>query len=88
MHEANRDQSFNGLYEIPTLDEVIALAKAQSLATGRQVGTYPEVEHSTFHANLYGNNTFENKLVSTLHTAYGNTTLAPVFIQSFAICGT
>jgi glycerophosphoryl diester phosphodiesterase len=78
-----RDQSFNGLYEIPTLDEVIALAKAQSLATGRQVGIYPEVKHSTFHANLYGNNTFENKLVSTLHTAYGNTSLAPVFIQSF-----
>ena len=80
---ANRDQSFNGLYQIPTLDEVIALAKAQSLATGRTVGIYPEVKHSTFHANLYGANTFENKLVSTLHNAYGNTTLAPVFIQSF-----
>lgn len=80
---ASRDQSFNGQYEIPTLDEVIALAQAQSIATGREVGIYPEIKHSTFHANLYGRNTFEDKLVSTLHAAYTNSTLAPVFIQSF-----
>ena len=30
---ADRDQGFNGQFEIPTLDEVITLAKAQSLAT-------------------------------------------------------
>jgi glycerophosphoryl diester phosphodiesterase len=34
---ASRDQSYNGLYEIPTLDEVIALAQAQSTATGRTI---------------------------------------------------
>jgi len=79
----NRDQSYNGLYQIPTLDEVIALAQSQSVATGRPVGIYPEVKHSTFHADLFGSNTFENKLVSTLHTAYGNSMAAPVFIQSF-----
>ena len=80
---ANRNQAFNGLYEIPTLTEIIALAKAQSLATGRTVGIYPEVKHSTFHAALFGANTFEDKLVTQLHAAYGNSANAPVFIQSF-----
>ena len=80
---AGRDQSYNGLYKIPTLDEVIALAKAQSLATGRMIGIYPEIKHSTFHGATFGINTFENSLVSTLHAAYGNLASAPVFIQSF-----
>jgi glycerophosphoryl diester phosphodiesterase len=47
---ASRDQSFNGQFEIPTLAEIIDLAKTQSALTGRQVGIYPEVKHSSFHA--------------------------------------
>ena len=82
---AGRDQSFNGQFQIPTLDEVIALAQAQSAATGRVVGIYPEIKHSTFHGTLFGNKAFENALVAKLHTAYGNTGSAPVFIQSFEI---
>ncbi len=80
---ASRDQSFNGQYQIPTLAEVIALAQAQSLATGRAVGIYPEIKHSTFHAGLFGANSIEDKLVAQLHAAYGNSADAPVFIQSF-----
>ncbi|MBC7938232.1 MAG: PEP-CTERM sorting domain-containing protein [Chitinophagaceae bacterium] len=80
-----RDQSFNGQFQIPTLDEVVALAQAQSLATGRTVGIYPEIKHSTFHAALFGDKAFENQLVDKLHTSYGNTAAAPVFIQSFEI---
>jgi glycerophosphoryl diester phosphodiesterase len=82
---ANRDQSYNGLYEIPTLDEVIALAKTQSAATGRTIGIYPEIKHSTFHADAFGKNVFEDKLVTTLHAAYGNVASAPVFVQSFEV---
>jgi glycerophosphoryl diester phosphodiesterase len=82
---AGRDPSFNGQFVIPTLDEVIALAKAHSLATGRTVGIYPEIKHSTFHAGLFGANVFENKLVQQLGAAYGNTNTAPVFIQSFEV---
>ena len=80
---AGRDMQYNGQFEIPTLDEVIALAKAKSVETGRTIGIYPEIKHSTFHAAGFGANTFENKLVSTLHGAYGNAATAPVFIQSF-----
>lgn len=82
---ASRDQSFNGLYEIPTLDEVITLAQSQSIATGRSIGIYPEIKHSTFHAGLFGANTFENALVTKLHGSYGNSPTAPVFIQSFEV---
>jgi glycerophosphoryl diester phosphodiesterase len=80
-----RDPSFDGLYEVPTLDEVIALARSQTTRLGRPVGIYPEVKHSTFHDNEFGARVFEDKLVETLHTAYGNDRAAPVFIQSFEV---
>lgn len=82
---SGRSTAYDGQFQIPTLDEVIALAKAQSAKTGRTIGIYPEVKHSTFHAGLFGANQFEDKLVSTLHAAYGNTGKAPVFIQSFEV---
>lgn len=84
---ARRPQQFNGLYAVPTLDEVIALAKSESTRLGRNICIYPEIKHSTFHANevKFGANVFEDKLVSTLHAAYGNTASAPVFIQSFEV---
>lgn len=84
---ASRPQQFNGLYAIPTLDEVIALAKSESTRLGRSICIYPEIKHSTFHATevKFGANVFEDKLVSTLHAAYGNTSSAPVFIQSFEV---
>jgi glycerophosphoryl diester phosphodiesterase len=80
-----RDPSFDGLYEIPTLAEVIALAQAKSAELGRTVGIYPEVKHSTFHGDLFGRHVFEDKLVTQLHAAYGNSMGAPVFIQSFEV---
>jgi len=85
---ASRNQSFNGLYEIPTLDEVIALAQNQSAQIGRPIGIYPELKHSTYmkiqaQANGFSPTYFEDALVSKLHAAYGNSATAPVFIQSF-----
>jgi len=87
---ANRSQAYNGQFEIPTLDEVIALAKAKSLETGRTIGIYPELKHSTYMQGVSQSlglpkTYFEDKLVSTLHAAYGNTANAPVFIQSFEV---
>jgi glycerophosphoryl diester phosphodiesterase len=82
---ATRDQSYNGQFEIPTLTEVIALAQSQSASLGRTIGIYPEIKHSTFHASLFGAHVIEDKALSTLHAAYGNTAQAPVFIQSFEV---
>ncbi|WP_298622523.1 glycerophosphodiester phosphodiesterase [uncultured Zoogloea sp.] len=84
---SSRSQVYNGLFGIPTLDEVIALAKSEGARLGRTVGIYPEIKHSTFHADevRFGANVFEEKLLTTLHTAYGNVASAPVFIQSFEV---
>ncbi|KXZ42399.1 hypothetical protein GPECTOR_152g54 [Gonium pectorale] len=43
-----RDQSYNGMYEVPTLEEYIMLAKHAN----RVVGIYPETKHPTWHDNL------------------------------------
>ena len=82
-----RSKAYDGLYAIPTLDEVIALTKTEGAKVGRTVGIYPEIKHSTFHAIdvNFGQNVFEDKLVKTLHDAYGNVATAPVFIQSFEV---
>jgi glycerophosphoryl diester phosphodiesterase len=84
---ATRNQSFNGQYSVPTLDEIIALAKSESTRLGRTIGVYPEIKHSIFHSTGvgFGINTFEDKLLATLHAAYGNSKAAPVFIQSFEV---
>lgn len=82
---ATRPQQFNGLYRIPTLDEVIALAKSEGTRLNRTVGIYPEIKHSTFMAGVFGANKIEDELVAKLHAAYGNTVEAPVFIQSFEV---
>lgn len=80
-----RPQQYNGLYAIPTLDEVIALAKAESTRLGRTIGIYPEIKHSTFTAGIFGANVIEDALLAQVHAAYGNSADAPVFIQSFEV---
>ncbi|MBC8087341.1 MAG: glycerophosphodiester phosphodiesterase [Phycisphaerae bacterium] len=81
--------AYNDLYEIPTLQEVIDLAKSQSIAKGRTIGIYPETKHPTFFATNVANRTtsarFEDIVVSVLHANYGNTAEAPVFLQSFEV---
>jgi glycerophosphoryl diester phosphodiesterase len=76
-----RPQEFNGLYEIPTLEEVLELARSAGEERGRPVGVYPETKHPTYHANL--GLPLEGALVSALRDAGLNHAGAPVFIQSF-----
>ena len=71
----------DGRYLVPTLDEVIALAKSESAARGRPIGVYPETKHPTYFASI--GLPLEEKLVETLHAAGWTTPDAPVFIQSF-----
>ncbi|WP_310392854.1 glycerophosphodiester phosphodiesterase [Hymenobacter sp.] len=78
-----RDQQFNGLYNIPTFQEVIDLAKAQSTAKGRTIGIYPETKHPTFHESL--GLPLTSKLLDALTAAGWNNREAPVFVQSFEV---
>jgi glycerophosphoryl diester phosphodiesterase len=80
---ADRDQSHNGKYAIPTLQEVIDLAKAESAARGRVIGIYPETKHPTYHAQL--GMPLEDKLLETLKAAGWTEKTSPVIIQSFEV---
>lgn len=78
---ADRDQSHNGKYAVPTFQEVIDLAKSESARTGRTIGIYPETKHPTYHAVL--GLAFEDKLLDMLKAAGWTEKTSPVFIQSF-----
>jgi glycerophosphoryl diester phosphodiesterase len=74
---------YDGQAEIPTLDEVIALAKSASKATGRTIGIYPETKHPSYFASI--GLPLEQRLVARLKAAGWDRADAPVFIQSFEV---
>ncbi|MDR2180750.1 MAG: hypothetical protein LBP21_10610 [Synergistaceae bacterium] len=77
----NRSHAYDGLYEIPTLQEVCELVKKVKEKTGRTIGIYPETKSPTAHKELGLD--FEDELLEIL-AGYGYVDAsAPVFIQSF-----
>lgn len=76
-----RPHQFDGQFQIPTLDEVIALVKRKSIEKGRTIGIYPETKHPTYHQAL--GLPLEPRLLTALTRAGWNHRQAPVFIQSF-----
>ena len=78
-----RNHSYDGSFEIPTLQEVIDLAKLKSNETGRIIGIYPETKHPTYFKSI--NLALEEPLVYLLHKNGYTKTNAPVFIQSFEV---
>lgn len=80
---ADRDQSHNGKYAIPTLREVLDLARSESARTGRTIGVYPETKHPTYHVNA--GLALEDRLLKLL-AEYGYTAKnSPVIVQSFEV---
>jgi hypothetical protein len=78
-----RNQGWNGIYEIPTLQEVIELAKRRSRETGRVIGIYPETKHPSYFRSI--GLALEPPLIKTLtDNGYADAN-APVFIQSFEV---
>ena len=78
-----RMQRFNGVFRIPTFDEVIELAQREGKQVDRTIGVYPETKHPTYHkrAGL----PLERRLVRALENHGWNDRQAPVFIQSFEV---
>ena len=66
---------------ILTLDEVIAIAKAASVATGRKIGIYPELKHPHYHESLGFD--MVGALLASLDQAGWNHRDAPVYVQCF-----
>lgn len=75
--------AFDGLYQVPTLAEIIALVRAKEGETGRRIGLYPELKHSHYFAQI-GHDTAAT-LVAQLHDAGYRNAGDPVFIQSFEL---
>jgi glycerophosphoryl diester phosphodiesterase len=79
--DAERPQQFNGMYKVPTFQEVVDLAKAQSVKTGRTIAVYPETKNPTYFREL--GLPLEDKLIAIINAAGWNSKTAPVFVQSF-----
>jgi glycerophosphoryl diester phosphodiesterase len=79
---AFRGQTFNGLYEIPTLDEIIALVKQTEKATGKKIGIYPETKHPTYFAEK-GYNTSQLLIDNLVKNQFIDPTR--IYIQSFEV---
>jgi glycerophosphoryl diester phosphodiesterase len=76
-----RPQQYNGRFQIPTFDEVVALAQSESKRLGRTIGVYPETKHPTWHCEQ--GLALETALLATLRAAGWTDRNAPIFIQSF-----
>ncbi|MDR7306139.1 glycerophosphodiester phosphodiesterase [Rhodoferax saidenbachensis] len=79
--DVERPQQFNGQFKVPTLQEVIDLAKAQSAKTGRTIAIYPETKNPSYFAAL--GLPMEDQLIALITKAGWNSKSAPIFVQSF-----
>lgn len=75
--------AFNGQFEVPTLQEIIDLAKAASAQRGRTIGIYPETKHPSYFQSI--GLPLEAPLLATLERNGWNHRDAPVFVQSFEV---
>lgn len=75
--------AFDGRFAVPTLADIIALARRRSRETGRTVGIYPELKHPTYFRGI--GLPMEEALVAEL-AHHGLTRRdSPVFVQSFEV---
>ncbi len=75
--------TYDGLYQVPTFQEVIDLAAQKSLETGRTVGIYPETKHPTYFDSI--GLSLEEPLVTVLKANGLNDAEDKVFVQSFEV---
>nr|WP_120077302.1 glycerophosphodiester phosphodiesterase [Aurantiacibacter odishensis] len=74
---------YDGLYQVPTLEEIIRLVRAKEAETGRPIGLYPEIKHPGYFSSI--GHDLVAMLVKQLHAAGYEGADAPVFIQSFEV---
>jgi glycerophosphoryl diester phosphodiesterase len=78
---AFRSHAYDGRFQVPTFDEVIALAQQLGRDLGRPIGVYPETKHPTYFRGI--GLPLEQNLLASLEKHGWNRREAPVFIQSF-----
>ena len=76
-----QNMAYDGLFQVPTFDQVLGLAKSSRTCDGDPVGVYPETKHPTYFDSVGLD--LEAPLLASLKT-YGYTKKSsPVFVQSF-----
>jgi glycerophosphoryl diester phosphodiesterase len=78
---AFRSHEFDGLFDVPTFDEIIDLAQKMSADMGRTIGVYPETKHPSYFRSI--GLPLEDRLLEILDRRGWNRRDSPVFIQSF-----
>jgi glycerophosphoryl diester phosphodiesterase len=74
---------YDGLYQVPTFAEIVALVRAKSAENGRIVGLYPELKHPTFLLQQ-GIDTVD-LFVAFLRKEGLDGKAIPIFVQSFEV---
>jgi glycerophosphoryl diester phosphodiesterase len=74
---------YNGVYRVPTFQEIIDLAKAKTIETGRTIGIYPETKHPSYFQSI--GLPLEQRLLDQLAANGYVGRDAPVFIQCFEV---
>lgn len=74
---------YNGLYQVPTLEEIVTLVRAKEAETKRRIGLYPELKHPDFLLQEEGIDTIDLLLAELRRL--GITANDPVFIQCFEV---
>jgi glycerophosphoryl diester phosphodiesterase len=72
---------YDGLFQVPTLDEVLELRDRLSRELGRDIGVYIETKHPTYFDGI--GLSLEEPLVQDLQQAHLDRPRSPVFLQSF-----
>lgn len=75
--------AYDGLYQVPTFEEVLELAAANRTCSGERVGVVPEIKHSTYFRDQGFD--MERKTVSMLKKFKLTSRRDPVVIQSFEV---
>ncbi len=78
-----QNAAYDGRFAIPTLQEIIDLARSSRTCDGNVVGIYPETKHPTYFDSI--GLSMEEELVRILHANGYHGPRAPVFIQSFEV---
>lgn len=74
---------YDGLWQVPTFEEVLKLREQLSRELGRTIGVYPETKHPTYFRDQ--GKPLEEKLVPLLRKYHLDAPKAPVFVQSFEL---
>lgn len=75
--------AYNDQFEVPTFDEIVALAKQMSAQTGRTIHLYPETKHPTYFQSI--GLPLEDRLVDALLKDPYTSRTATVYLQSFEV---